>query len=136
VNACRAVPRTDQRGKQDVRVENDPHVISAGSPYLSADASPFCCIGFAATGRTSLGANLADGVVDQRLQPSWIGFAETLAHTRRGSVKDPPANGLLDEFRKVALALAGLRQLGPQGCVGLFRDLHRPARRFVHGQHL
>jgi len=100
-------------------------VLGAESASLSANSGSLrAAFGSARWG--PLGANAGDSVVDQHLQLIRIHPPEAFARSGRGPVEHPPADRLLDELRKVALAQTVLREIGPQGDVGLPRYDDRP----------
>src|SRR5271165_6405255 len=75
----------------------------------------------------ALGADLAHRFVDDALQLVGVGRGVAFPDVLYSAMKHPPADGLLYEFRQIALLGALGTQKSAQSEVGLFRDLNVPA---------
>src|ERR1700723_3538922 len=71
-------------------------------------------------------------IVDEGLQVARIGVGITRFDVLNGAMKNMSADGLLDEFREVALFHSLGVQKGAQREIGLLRDLNVPADCFLH----
>src|SRR5260370_14091172 len=80
----------------------------------------------------ALGANLADGVVNDALQFAWVGLGIARFDVLNGPMKYAPADSFFDELGEVALLHTLGAQKGAQGEVGFLGHLDVPADGFFH----
>ena len=78
----------------------------------------------------TFGADLTHGLVNDALNVVRIGIGVARFDVLNGALKHPPADGIFDEFREVALFHAPSAQKGTQSEIGLLRDLDVPADSF------
>ena len=70
--------------------------------------------------------------IDERLQRFWIGARVTPFDVLRRTVKEIGADGLLNEFREIALFHTLRSQKRAETEIRLFRDLNVPANCLFH----